>query len=286
MRPAPWHPTFPFPATGVLLLLGLFAVASGGPGGPSPGAFNRAEAGGAEAYSILTFHDYTPPPPPALPPPPAAPAATCAGDLRGVGDLDTQCVVQRSVSLGGGLYISGNGSLVILGGVAVTCERPGCVLSANLSGGILLGRGARVVAGWVSLAAANITLSEDAIVNTTALAGAPPDQTSGVPTGTYGDGGGHGGRGASCFVKKGQAQEDSWGGDTYAWSALKTPNSYGSKGGSTTVEKDYGGGGGGVVWLFAKEIVLNGTVLADGGNGGTKGGGGSGGSIYLKSTTM
>jgi len=227
-----------------------------------------------------------PPPPPALPPPPAAPAATCAGDLHGVGDLDTQCVVRESVRLGGGVFISGNGSLVILDGVAVTCERPGCVVSANLSGDLLLGNRARVVAGWVSLAAANITLGDDAAIDTTALGGDPPDQTSGVPTGTYGDGGGHGGRGASCFVKKGQAQEDSWGGDSYAWSALKTPNNYGSKGGSTTVEKDYGGGGGGVVWLFAEEIVMNGTVLADGGDGGTKGGGGSGGSIYLKASTM
>ena len=69
---------------------------------------------------ILTFHDYTPPPPPALPPPPAAPAATCAGDLRGVGNLNIHCVVQKSVRLGGGVYISGNGSIVILGGVAVT----------------------------------------------------------------------------------------------------------------------------------------------------------------------
>ncbi|KAL6608326.1 hypothetical protein ACP70R_041389 [Stipagrostis hirtigluma subsp. patula] len=282
MLPAPWVPTFAVPAA-VFLLLALLAVASGG---PSPGDFDRGDPG-AEAYSILTFHDYTPPPPPALPPPPAAPAATCAGDLRGVGDLDTRCVVRDSVRLGGGgVYVSGNGSLVLLDGVAVTCERSGCVVSANLSGGILLGRGARVVAGWVSLAAANITLGDGAVVNTTALAGDPPDQTSGVPTGTFGDGGGHGGRGASCNVRKGQTQEDSWGGDTYAWSELKTPSSYGSKGGSTTVEKDYGGGGGGVVWLFAEEIVMNGTVLADGGDGGTKGGGGSGGSIYLKAATM
>uniref|UniRef100_A0A452Y5K8 Uncharacterized protein n=1 Tax=Aegilops tauschii subsp. strangulata TaxID=200361 RepID=A0A452Y5K8_AEGTS len=153
-------------------------------------------------------------------------------------------------------------------------------------GDIRFGHGARVVAGWVSLAATNITLGKDAVIDTTALAGNPPDKTSGVPTGTYGDGGGHGGRGASCYVNKGQTQEDSWGGDTYAWSELKTPNSYGSKGGSTSVEKDYGGGGGGVVWLFADEIVMNGTVIADGGNGGTKGGGGSGGSIYLKAATM
>ncbi|AQK84594.1 hypothetical protein ZEAMMB73_Zm00001d037696 [Zea mays] len=285
MLPTPWSSTFPSPATGFLLLLALLPVASG-TSVPTLGGFDRGEAAGADAYSILTFHDYTPPPPPVLPPPPAAPAATCAGDLHGVGDLDTQCVVHESVRLGGGVFISGNGSLLILDGVAVTCERPGCVVSANLSGDLLLGNRSRVVAGWVSLAAANITLGEDAVIDTTALGGDPPDQTSGVPTGTYGDGGGHGGRGASCFVKKGQAQEDSWGGDSYAWSALKTPNNYGSKGGSTTVEKDYGGGGGGVVWLFAEEIVMNGTVLADGGDGGTKGGGGSGGSIYLKASTM
>ncbi|GJM94810.1 hypothetical protein PR202_ga11489 [Eleusine coracana subsp. coracana] len=265
-------------------LLLLLAVASGT---PSPGDFNQGEASGADPYSILMFHDYTPPPPPALPPPPAAPSATCAGDLRGVGDFDTRCVVPESVRLeGGGVYISGNGNLVLRPGVAVTCERPGCVISSNLSGSILLEKGARVVAGWVSLAAASITLDDDAVIDTTALAGDPPGQTSGVPTGTYGDGGGHGGRGASCHVRKGQTLEDSWGGDFYAWAELKTPNSYGSKGGSTSAEKDYGGGGGGVVWLFAKEIVMNGTVLADGGDGGSKGGGGSGGSIYLKAATM
>uniref|UniRef100_A0A0E0DMX4 DUF8003 domain-containing protein n=1 Tax=Oryza meridionalis TaxID=40149 RepID=A0A0E0DMX4_9ORYZ len=266
-----------------LALLALLAVASGN---PSLGGFDRGDAE-AEAYSILTFHDYTPPPPPSLPPPPPAPSATCAGDLRGVGDLDTRCVVPASVRLRGpGVYISGNGTLVLVDGVALTCERPGCVVSANLSGGIFFGREARVVAGWVSLSAANITLSSDAVIDTTALAGDPPDKTSGVPTGSYGDGGGHGGRGASCYVKEGQAQEDSWGGDMYAWAELKTPNSYGSKGGSTSVEKDYGGGGGGVVWLFAKDIMMNGTILANGGDGGTKGGGGSGGSIYLKAKTM
>ncbi|KAK3137334.1 hypothetical protein QOZ80_5BG0450930 [Eleusine coracana subsp. coracana] len=265
-------------------LLLLLAVASGT---PSPGDFNQGEASGADPYSILMFHDYTPPPPPALPPPPAAPSATCAGDLRGVGDFDTRCVVPESVRLeGGGVYISGNGNLVLRPGVAVTCDRPGCVISSNLSGSILLEKGARVMAGWVSLAAASITLDDDAVIDTTALAGDPPGQTSGVPTGTYGDGGGHGGRGASCHVRKGQTLEDSWGGDFYAWAELKTPNSYGSKGGSTSAEKDYGGGGGGVVWLFAKEIVMNGTVLADGGDGGSKGGGGSGGSIYLKAPTM
>ncbi|KAM0912788.1 hypothetical protein ACQ4PT_012593 [Festuca glaucescens] len=287
MLPTPWPSTFPSPfACRIhhLLLLALIAVASGNPS--PPGVYDRGDEE-ADAYSILMFHDYTPPPPPALPPPPAAPAATCAGNLGGVGDLDTRCVVPASVRLGGGgIFISGNGSLQLLDGVAVTCQMPGCVVSANLSGDIRFGRGARIIAGWVSLAATNITLGDDAVIDTTALAGTPPDKTSGIPTGTYGDGGGHGGRGASCYVKKGQAHEDSWGGDIYAWAELKTPHSYGSKGGSTSVEKDYGGGGGGVVWLFAEEIVMNGTVLADGGDGGTNGGGGSGGSIYLKAATM
>ncbi|KAG8067382.1 hypothetical protein GUJ93_ZPchr0005g15748 [Zizania palustris] len=221
----------------LFFLAALLAVASGN---PSDGGFDRGDVD-AEAYSILTFHDYTPPPPPALPPPPAAPVATCAGDLQGVGDFDTRCVLAASVRLRGpGVYISGNGSLLLLDGVALTCERPGCVVSANLSGDIFLGHGARVVAGWISFSAANITLAGGAVVDTTALAGDPPDKTSGVPTGTYGDGGGHGGRGASCYVKEGQAQDDSWGGDIYAWAELKTPNSYGSKGGSTSVEKDYG----------------------------------------------
>ncbi|KAG8084874.1 hypothetical protein GUJ93_ZPchr0010g7329 [Zizania palustris] len=274
------------PLLRLFLLHLFFAALTVASGNPSPGGFDRGDVD-AEAYSILTFHDYTPPPPPALPPPPAAPAATCAGDLRGDGNFDTRCVVTASVRLRGpGVYISGNGSLLLLDGVALTCERPGCVVSANLSGDIFFGHGVCVVAGWVSLSAANITLANDALINTTALAGDPPDKTSGIPTGTYGDGGGHGGRGASCYVKKGQAPDDSWGGDMYAWAELKTPNSYGSKGGSTSVEKDYGGGGGGVVWLFAEEIVMNGTILADGGDGGTKGGGGSGGSIYLKAATM
>jgi hypothetical protein len=267
-----------------LLFLALIAAASANPS--LPGVYDRGDDE-EDAYSILMYHDYTPPPPPALPPPPAAPAATCAGDLAGVGDLDTRCVIPASVRLGGdGIFISGNGSLELLDGVAVTCQMPGCVVSANLSGDISFGRGARVVAGWVSFAATNITIGNDAVIDTTALAGTPPDKTSGVPIGTYGDGGGHGGRGASCYVKKGEAQEDSWGGDIYAWDKLKTPSSYGSKGGTTSVEKDYGGGGGGVVWLFAEEIVMNGTILADGGDGGTKGGGGSGGSIYLKASTM
>ncbi|AQK90705.1 hypothetical protein ZEAMMB73_Zm00001d008789 [Zea mays] len=234
-------------------------------------------AGGAEAsdraepdpYSILTWHDYSPPSPPLPPPDPASSTATCEGDLHGKGDFRTHCEVFEEVELGDDIYITGNGSLVLLSGASVH-----------------LSRGVRVRAGRVSLVATNITVADTVVVNTTALAGAPPDRTSGVPTGTHGDGGGHGGRGASCFVKEGQTQEDSWGGDAYAWSDLEHPWSYGSKGGSTSVEKDYGGAGGGIVWLFADDLVMNGTVLADGGDSNEKGGGGSGGSIFIRAASM
>ncbi|KAM3328622.1 hypothetical protein ACQJBY_026017 [Aegilops geniculata] len=279
------HPRLALQARLLSLVLAVaLGLGSAAPGlGHGPEASDRAEA---DPYSILTWHDYSPPSPPPPPPPPAAPAATCADDLHGKGDFSTTCELSEEVQLDGDVYITGNGSLVLNSGAALTCEKPGCVISANLSGEVRLGRGVRVVAGWVSLAAANITIADTVIVNTSGLAGDPPDRTSGVPTGTHGDGGGHGGRGASCYVKDGQSQEDSWGGDAYAWSDLEHPFSYGSKGGSTSVEKDYGGVGGGILWLFADDLLMNGTVLADGGDSSDKGGGGSGGSIYIKAETM
>ena len=267
----------------LLLLLGA-ALGNAGLGrGGGAEASDRAES---DPYSILMWHDYSPPSPPLPPPDPASPTATCEGDLHGKGDFLTRCEVSEEVELGGDVHITGNGSLVLLSGASLTCEKHGCVISANLSGEVRLNRGVRVRAGRVTLVATNITVADTVVVNTTALAGDPPDRTSGVPTGTHGDGGGHGGRGASCFVKEGQTQEDSWGGDAYAWSDLEHPWSYGSKGGSTSVEKDYGGAGGGIVWLFAEELVMNGTVLADGGDSNEKGGGGSGGSIFIKAASM
>ncbi|XWS17674.1 hypothetical protein CRYUN_Cryun33cG0087900 [Craigia yunnanensis] len=56
------------------------------------------------------------------------------------------------------------------------------------------------------------------------------------------------------------------------------PWSYGSKGGTTSKEVDYGGRGGGRVKMQIKELLeVNGSLLVDGGDGGSKGGGGSGG---------
>ncbi|CAA6666175.1 unnamed protein product [Spirodela intermedia] len=65
------------------------------------------------------------------------------------------------------------------------------------------------------------------------------------------------------------------------------PESYGSRGGTTSREKDYGGGGGGRIrFNITDSLEINGLVIADGGEGGPKGGGGSGGSIYLMASKM
>lgn len=60
---------------------------------------------------------------------------------------------------------------------------------------------------------------------------------------------------------------------------VQKPWSYGSRGGTTSQEFDYGGGGGGrIKMVIDGYVVLDGSISADGGH---KGGGGSGGSIYL-----
>ncbi|KAF3503231.1 hypothetical protein F2Q69_00045011 [Brassica cretica] len=117
--------------------------------------------------------------------------------------------------------------------------------------------------------------------------GSPPSQTSGTPQGIDGAGGGHGGRGACCLTDTRKLPEDVWGGDAYSWSTLSKPWSYGSKGGSTSREIDYGGGGGGRVKMNITQFLdVNGSLLAEGGYGGAKGGGGSGGSIFITAYKM
>ncbi|XP_020097904.1 uncharacterized protein LOC109716759 [Ananas comosus] len=275
----------------ILILVYVFAVFVVFDGAnPNP---RFASASGSEdgAFSILNYeslwHDYSPPAPPPPPAEPDRPSASCEDDIGGAGDFDTRCEILHSVELSGNVYIKGSGSFVLLAGVVLSCPIAGCEIVANLSGEVRLERSAAIVAGRVFLAATNITLGNGTLINTKGLGGDPPPRTSGVPTGTHGDGGGHGGRGASCFVRDGQTQEDSWGGDAYAWSSLQEPDSYGSKGGSTSVEKDYSGGGGGRIWLEVKELlVAEGEVIADGGDGGDKGGGGAGGSIYILASSM
>ncbi|XP_039008078.1 putative glycine-rich cell wall structural protein 1 [Hibiscus syriacus] len=119
------------------------------------------------------------------------------------------------------------------------------------------------------------------------MGGGPTSTDEWDTSGIGGSGRRSGGRGASCFVEDGKVPEDVWGGDAYSWSSLRTPWSYGSKGGTTSKEVDYGGGGGGRVKIILKDLLeMNGSLLVDGGDGGSKGGGGSGGSIYIKAHKM
>ncbi|RVW52367.1 hypothetical protein CK203_072022 [Vitis vinifera] len=213
---------------------------------------------GEDSFTVddIFYQDYSPPAPP--PPPPLPPSVSCSEDLHGIG-------FWREIGLFGFWVFNY------------------CYISGNFS----LGENASIVTGAFELSAYNSSLHNGSVVNTTALAGTAPPQTSGTPQGVDGAGGGHGGRGACCLVDKKKLPEDVWGGDAYSWSSLQKPVSFGSKGGTTTKEEDYGGHGGGRVKMeIAGFLVVDGSILADGGHGGSKGGGGSGGSIYIKAYKM
>ncbi|TYH69364.1 hypothetical protein ES332_D05G050600v1 [Gossypium tomentosum] len=235
---------------------------------------------------VLLFHqDYSPPAPP--PPPPHPPSVSCTNDLGGIGSLDSTCKIVADLNLTRDVYIAGKGNFYILPGVRFHCPSLGCSVTVNISGNFSLGEGSTIVTGTFQLGAYNASFYNGSAVNTTGWAGDPPPETSGTPQGLAGAGGGHGGRGASCIVEDGKLPEDVWGGDAYSWSSLQNPWSYGSKGGTTSKEVDYGGVGGGWVKIIIKDLLeMNGSLLADGGDGGSKGGGGSGGSIYIKARKM
>lgn len=237
-------------------------------------------------YDSNLFHqDYSPPSPP--PPPPHAPSVSCADDLGGVGTLDTTCQIVTDLNLTRDVYISGQGNFVILSGVKFHCPIAGCEIVVNISGNFTLGINSSIVTGSFELHSPNASFGNGSVVDTTALAGEPPPQTSGTPQGIDGAGGGHGGRGACCLTDESKLPEDYWGGDAYSWSSLHKPSSYGSRGGSTSREVDYGGGGGGIIWMEVEgSVFVNGKLMADGGDGGKKGGGGSGGSVYIKAQKM
>ncbi|XP_058085558.1 uncharacterized protein LOC131233017 isoform X2 [Magnolia sinica] len=200
-------------------------------------------------------------------------------DLKGVGSLNTTCLLNSSLCLKDDLNISGSGNLTILPHVSIACPVKGCSISFNLSGIVTVGRYARLIAGSIIVYATNLTLDEHSSINTTSLGGPPPAQTSGTPIGYDGAGGGHGGRGATCLRSN---KTSLWGGDVYGWSTLSEPWSYGSKGGSAFADESFGGSGGGRVMLKVKDMLyIDGSVCAEGGEGGLKGGGGSGGSIII-----
>ncbi|CAL5435672.1 unnamed protein product [Camellia sinensis] len=231
--------------------------------------------------SELLHQDYAPPAPP--PPPPHPPSVSCEDDLGGIGSLDTTCQIVSDLNLTGNVYIQGKGNFYILSRRNVNCLVSGCEITINITGNFSLGENGTIVAGTFELAAYNASFGNGSLVNTTGLAGSPPPQTSGTPQGIDGAGGGHGGRGAACLTDQEKLQEDVWGGDAYSWSSLQKPCSYGSKGGTTSKEVDYGGGGGGRIKLEVVTFLeVNGSLMADGGDGGPRGGGGSGGSIFIK----
>ncbi|XP_074286969.1 uncharacterized protein LOC141612149 isoform X2 [Silene latifolia] len=235
-----------------------------------------------ESSSVNLFHhDYSPPSPP--PPPPHPPTVSCESDLGGVGTLDTTCQIVSDLNLTDSVYIHGLGNIYVLPNVKLDCsDKPGCEIVINVTGNFSLGENSTIIAGAFELYAWNASLSVGSVINTTGLGGEPPAQTSGKPHGLDGAGGGHGGRGACCLFNDSKLPDDVWGGDTYSWSSLDKPSSYGSRGGTTSKEVDYGGGGGGWVKIEVPGILLvNGSVLADGGDGGNKGGGGSGGSVHI-----
>lgn len=200
-------------------------------------------------------------------------------DLGGVGHFNTTCFINSNLSLSSELDIYGTGNLEILPHVSIKCLVEGCAILFNMSGNVKLGQDVAIIAGSVVISASNLTMEYKSTINTTSLGGSPPPQTSGSPMTYDGAGGGHGGRGASCLKNN---ETSYWGGDVYAWSTLSQPWSFGSKGGRTSGDNQYGGNGGGRVHLIVKDILyLNGSITAGGGDGGLKRGGGSGGSIYI-----
>ncbi|KAF6164272.1 hypothetical protein GIB67_010242 [Kingdonia uniflora] len=242
-----------------------------------------------DEFAIELFNrDYYSPPSPPPVPPLRPPSISCEDDLNGVGSFDTLCQLNVSLELDYDVYIEGKGSFDVMDGVELSCLGAGCLIIVNLtSGDFSLGKNASIVSGAFELAAFNASFLGGSAVNTTGLAGTPPPQTSGTPQGVDGAGGGHGGRGAGCVTDNTKLPEDVWGGDAYSWSNLENPTSYGSRGGTTSKEKDYGGGGGGYILLNITGLLeVDGLILAKGGDGGLRGGGGSGGSIHIVAHRM
>ncbi|XP_059656702.1 uncharacterized protein LOC132303459 [Cornus florida] len=200
-------------------------------------------------------------------------------ELEGVGSFNTTCLLNSNLNLTSDLYVFGTGNIEILPHISIECPIEGCSISFNISGNVKVGQHATIIASSILFSAANLSVEPNSVMNTTSLGGPPPSQTSGTPVGYDGAGGGHGGRGASCLKDN---QTNFWGGDVYAWSTLSEPWSYGSKGGGTSAEHQFGGSGGGRIMLEVKDTLhLNGSVTAEGGVGGLNGGGGSGGSIIV-----
>lgn len=204
-------------------------------------------------------------------------------DLKGVGSLNNTCLIRSDLNLNNDICIYGNGNIEIFQHVSIICPIKGCSITINVSGSVKIGAYAQVIAGSIIIDATNVTLNQRSTLNTTSLGGPPPSQTSGTPSGVDGAGGGHGGRGASCL----KSNKTNWGGDVYAWATLADPWSYGSKGGSMSVQSKNSGDGGGRVMVNVEDsLLVDGYIGADGGESAQKAGGGSGGSIIVRALKL
>lgn len=258
-----------------------FHLASASASSP-PSDFSIIDEG---AFSDLLHRDYSPPAPPPPSPPPHPPPLSC-DEMKGIGSVNATCQLNYSLNFTDDVYVYGTGNLFILQGVVLACPYSGCSITINITGDFKLSSDAVITAGSVYIVAGNATLFSGSLINSTALAGVPP-VSYGTPDEEQGGGGGFGGRGASCVMDNQKLPEDVWGGDVYGWEWLAAPWIYGSKGGTTNSEDDYGGKGGGRIRFEVNDTVdASGVLLADGGDGGIKGGGGSGGSIYIKTLKM
>ncbi len=138
----------------------------------------------------------------------------------------------------------------------------------------------------VWIACSNLTVETGSAINASGkgYAGGPPGSGKGGSgpgggigaTTAYGGGGGHGGRGGWGFLVYWITR----GGFGYGSSA--EPSAPGSGGGTRADAQAYGGHGGGAIRIDAAgDVVVNGSLLANGTAGNFYSGGGSGGSIAM-----
>ncbi|KAK3288252.1 hypothetical protein CYMTET_4264 [Cymbomonas tetramitiformis] len=229
------------------------------------------------------------------------PVDTC-GELGGVGDLNTTCLVHTNTSF---VYdvtidIRGAGSLILSKNTYVTCEIPGCELHIEMQGNCTLDSNALLKGGNIILACANVVMENGTFLDTSGLATRKSGpQDAGIPT--YGmSGGGHGGQGASCSPDS-TSNNTPIGGDAYPTLASYTrdwkeevmyPEQCGASGTgvfSYNSRPTLGGSGGGIINVTARNLfVLRGSVLANGiaPSDGVGGGGGAGGGIYVKANAV
>lgn len=75
---------------------------------------------------------------------------------------------------------------------------------------------------------------------------------------------------------------------TFLMGIVENPKLFGSGGSANRMGSNFGGNGGGIIRFVTDNLVLNGSIIADGGNGeGNAGdGGGSGGSINIEAGTI